>query len=74
MFSPIVLAGAAVTALYGALGVVIVRRLRKPTCRICLYRGICPNRESEHGNATHKPCWSCSEATECTEPGPSSGA
>jgi hypothetical protein len=71
MFNPIVLAGAVVTALYGVLGVAIVRKLRKPTCRVCLYRGSCPNRETEHLDSTRKQCWSCGQTAECAAPNPS---
>jgi len=39
-------------------GVVIARRLRQPTCRICLFRSVCPNRESEYFDPSRKPCWS----------------
>ena len=68
MFSPIVFAGAVVTALYGVLGVVIVRRLRKPTCRICLFRQSCPNRESDYSEPTRKQCWSCGQTVQCAAP------
>ena len=67
MFTPILVAAAAVTTLYGVLGVVIARRLRKPTCRVCLYRGFCPNRESDLLNTAGKPCWSCGQTTACSE-------
>jgi hypothetical protein len=31
---------------YALFGVLVIRRMRKPTCRICLYRKGCPNRRS----------------------------
>jgi hypothetical protein len=71
MLSPIVLVGAAITALYSVLGAAIVRRLRKPTCRVCLYRGVCPNRETEYLDSARKQCWSCGQTTECAAPDPS---
>ena len=41
MLSPMLYA---LGVLYAALGVVILRRARKPSCRECLLRGYCPNR------------------------------
>ena len=58
----------AFAAFYTVVGVVIIRRLRKPTCRVCLLRQFCPNRESEHSERASKPCWSCGQPTECAEP------
>ena len=54
MFSPAILA---ITAFYTVFGVVIIRRVCKPTCRICLFRQFCPNRQREHLKLTGKPCW-----------------
>ena len=71
MFSAILLA---VAALYAVFGAVIVRRLRKPTCRVCLNRQICPNRESEHSQPNRQPCWSCGQTIACAEPTPYSKA
>jgi len=31
-------------AIYGVLGIFIYRLARKPSCRVCLLRGFCPNR------------------------------
>jgi hypothetical protein len=69
MSTSIVLAAAAgVAMLYGVLGTVIVRRSRRPTCRVCLYRGFCPSRDSGVLKTT-QPCWSCGQ-TACAEPTP----
>ena len=66
MFSPVILG---LGALYAVLGVVIFRRLRKPTCRVCLLRQFCPNRESEYVKlAPGKPCWSCGKTAGCATP------
>ncbi len=65
MLSPVLLA---LAALYTVFGVVVVRRLRKPTCRVCLYRQFCPSRESEHTEKTNKPCWSCGQTGQCATP------
>ena len=54
MLSPIVLA---LGAFYTVVGVVTVRRAYRPTCRVCLFRQLCPNRKSEHLNSAGKPCW-----------------
>ena len=54
MLSPVVLA---LGAFYTVVGVVIVRRAYKPTCRVCLFRQFCPNRQGEHLNSAGKPCW-----------------
>jgi hypothetical protein len=67
MLPPVILV---LAALYAVLAVVIIRRLRKPTCRVCLLRQFCPNRESEHSKLTNKPCWSCGETHNCTTPAP----
>jgi hypothetical protein len=75
MFTPILLTVAAVsTALYTVLAVVTFRRLRKPTCRVCLNREFCPNRELEHADPNRKQCWSCGQIRECAEPTPYSKA
>ncbi len=55
MLSPIILA---LGAFYTVFGVVIVRRAYKPTCRVCLFRQFCPNRQSGHLQFAGKPCWS----------------
>jgi hypothetical protein len=55
MFSPLILA---LAGFYGVLGVVIIRRVLKPTCRVCLFRQSCPKRQCEHPTVTSKPCWS----------------
>jgi len=65
MFSRILLTVAAVSTVFT---VAAVRRLRKPTCRVCLYRQFCPNRESEYSSKSTKPCWSCGQNSPCTEP------
>lgn len=54
----------ALAAFYTVLGVVIVRRAHKPTCRVCLFRQFCPNRQREHFNSVGKPCWSHDQTTE----------
>jgi len=51
-------------AFYVVVGVVIVRRLYKSTCRVCLFRQFCPNRQGEHLNSAGKPCWSRDQTTE----------
>jgi len=33
-------------AFYALFGVLVIRRMRKPTCRNCLHRKGCPNRRS----------------------------
>lgn len=35
-------------AVYGIVGVVVLRRAFKASCRICLHRDVCPNREGDH--------------------------
>jgi hypothetical protein len=47
----------ALAGVYTVLGVGIVRRLRKPTCRICLFREGCPHRPDGFGDASGKPCY-----------------
>ncbi len=61
MLSPITLA---LAAFYTVVGVVIVRREYKPTCRICLFRQSCPNRQRDYLKSTGKPCWSRDHNTE----------
>jgi hypothetical protein len=61
MLSPMVLA---LGAFYTVVGVVIVRRVCKPTCRVCLFRQFCPNRQGEHLNSAGKPCWSRDQTAE----------
>jgi hypothetical protein len=56
------------TVLWSVFGVVIIRRLRKPTCRVCLFRQFCPNRESQHSESASKPCWSRGRIEPCTTP------
>ena len=65
MFSGIILAMAVVSTV---VTVAAVLRMRKPTCRVCLYREFCPNRESEHSKPASKPCWSCGETGQCAAP------
>ena len=57
----------ALAATSTVLGVVIVQGLRKPTCRICLFRRTCPNREVEY-DSTRKPCWSRENTIDSAEP------
>lgn len=47
----------ALTAFYTGFAAVMVHRLRKPTCRICLYRHDCPNRPDGFPDPTRKPCY-----------------
>jgi hypothetical protein len=61
MHSPVILA---LAAFYTVVGVVIVRRAFKPTCRVCLFRQFCPNRHGEYFNSVGKPCWSRDQASE----------
>jgi hypothetical protein len=56
------------TVLYVVFGAVIARRLRTPTCRVCLFRQFCLNRESQHSKPTSKPCWGCGRIDPCTTP------
>ena len=65
MTTPILLT---LAALYTVFGIVVVRRFRKPTCRVCLYRQVCPNRESLGADAKCQPCWSCGRTTACSGP------
>jgi hypothetical protein len=59
-------------AFFVVFGVVILRRLRQPTCRICLFRSTCPNRESECYDPSKKTCWSREQTIEGVEPAPNS--
>ena len=44
-------------AVYGIVGVVVLRRAFKPSCRICLHRDACPNREGDHpSDAVRSTC------------------
>jgi hypothetical protein len=36
--------GYCLAAFYGVLAIFILRLARKPSCRVCLLRGSCPNR------------------------------
>ena len=54
----------ALAAFYAVVGVVIVPRAYKPTCRICLFRQFCPNRQGEHLNSAGKPCRHDDQTTE----------
>ena len=47
----------ALAAFYAVTGVVIVHRLHKPTCRICLFRQACPNRPLDFPDPRRKPCY-----------------
>ena len=38
----------ALAAVYGAVGLVVLRRLFEPSCRVCAHRHSCPNREGNH--------------------------
>jgi|HubBroStandDraft_3_1064219.scaffolds.fasta_scaffold00012_21 hypothetical protein len=51
-------------AFYTLVGIVIIRRLRKPTCRISLFRQLSPNRQGEHLSSAGKPCWGRDQTTE----------
>lgn len=44
-------------AVYAVLGVFLVRKLRKPTCRVCLYRKGCPHRKSSFADRGGVPCY-----------------
>jgi hypothetical protein len=71
MINPVLLAAASVfTAFYTGLGVAALRRLRKPTCRVCLYRGFCPSRDTEISKPNSQPCWRCGQASACAETAP----
>jgi positive regulator of sigma E activity len=58
MFPPVLIG---IAAFYIALGVVVVRKVRKPTCRVCLLRKSCPNRNLEYADPARKQCWSCGQ-------------
>lgn len=45
----------ALAVFYGAIGVVIFRLARRPTCRLCLYRSDCPNRVDGLAHLVHEP-------------------
>ena len=60
----------ALTAIYTAFGVVLMRRLRRPTCRVCLFLQSCPNRESEYSDPTRILCWSRGQTIACAESTP----
>lgn len=49
----------------------IVRRLRKPTCRVCLYRAGCPNRKSPFLDRGGVPCYERDLESNSVEPGQS---
>jgi hypothetical protein len=53
--------------IYMIFGAAIVRRLRKPTCRVCLFRQACLNRAFEYSDPARKPCWSCGEPAPCAD-------
>ena len=40
--------------IYLIIGVVVVRRAFRPSCRVCLYRHSCPNREGDHPSEAAK--------------------
>jgi hypothetical protein len=42
-------------AFYSALGLVILRLARKPSCRVCLLRSRCPNRLRGLAATAHLP-------------------
>jgi hypothetical protein len=50
-----------ITYLFGVfyilIGVVVVRRAYKPSCRICLHRRGCPSRKSHFLNRGGVPCY-----------------
>jgi hypothetical protein len=41
-------------AVYGIIGVAVLRRAFKPNCRVCLYRHCCPNREGNQPSEAAK--------------------
>lgn len=47
----------ALAACYVVAGILILRRLRKPTCRICLFRQGCPDRPDDFPDPGRKPCY-----------------
>lgn len=51
--------------------VVIVRRLRKPSCRVCLYRAGCPDRKSPFLDRGGVPCYERDLESTSAEPGTS---
>jgi hypothetical protein len=41
-------------AIYCVTGVLVLRRAFKPSCRVCLHRQSCPNREGNHPSEAAK--------------------
>lgn len=66
----IVTAALTLTALYTVFGLAIARSLRKPTCRVCLFRQSCPNRQLEYSEPARQQCWSCGQTVAGTAPTP----
>lgn len=67
MFLP-KLAALAILPLIFSLGWVIFQRLRRPSCRVCLFRRFCPNRELEYYEPTRNPCWNRSQTMDRGHP------
>lgn len=44
-------------AFYGAIGLLVVRRAKKPTCRVCGHREYCPTRRLSQRDPSIKRCY-----------------
>ena len=42
-------------ASYAVLGLIVLRQASKPTCRVCLFRHMCPNRLHGRSQLTELP-------------------
>ena len=54
-------------AFYAVFGVLVIRRLRRPSCRICLLRQGCPNRKGRFLGRGGMPCYE--RESEAANPG-----
>ncbi len=44
-------------AFYGVIGLLLVRKAQKPTCRICGHREYCPTRQQAQRDPSIKRCY-----------------
>jgi len=51
-------------AFYCLLGIFLIRLARKPSCRICLLRGHCPNRLRGFSQITGLPRCACKKSSD----------
>lgn len=47
----------ALPVVYGLVGLALVRRARRPTCRVCLHREQCPIRRASMADDSVKRCY-----------------